>query len=133
MSLIDIDFVFAFLHCEHAQGGSNSCSCSPWGQTLFIFTLKAQSHCFFRHYSDVPKVMSAWQIHDYGEVDKLKLSQDIEVPVVKKPDDVLVEVHAASVSPVDVKNMGQSVCMSVSLSCLYVCYVRFNGQRSECF
>ena len=60
--------------------------------------------------------MSSWQIHEYGGVDKLKLAHDVEVPVVKKPDDVLVEVHAASVSPVDVKNMGQYVCFSVCMS-----------------
>ena len=54
-------------------------------------------------------------------MDKLKLAHDVEVPVVKKPDDVLVEVHAASVSPIDVKNMGQSVCPWLSV-CLCVCF-----------
>ena len=67
--------------------------------------------------------MSSWQIHGYGGVENLKLAHDVEVPVVKRPDDVLVEVHAASVSPIDVKNMGQSVCLWVYLSvslCLFV-------------
>ena len=61
--------------------------------------------------------MSSWQIHEYGGVDKLKLAHDVEVPVVKNPDDVLVEVYAASVSPIDVKNMGQSVYL-----CLWLCF-----------
>ena len=61
-------------------------------------------------------MMSSWQIHEYGGVDRLKLAHDVEVPVVKKPDDVLVEVYAASVSPIDVKNMGQSLCFSIRMS-----------------
>jgi NADPH:quinone reductase-like Zn-dependent oxidoreductase len=50
--------------------------------------------------------MSAWQIHEYGDVDKLTLSNTISVPIIQRPHEVLVEVHAASVNPVDVMMLG---------------------------
>jgi|ERR1712137_55258 len=52
--------------------------------------------------SDVAKSMSAWQINDYGGIDALELVNDIPVPPLSQPDDVLIEVKAASVNVLDV-------------------------------
>ena len=51
--------------------------------------------------------MSAWQIHGFGGTDQLKLSHSVKVPPLLGPKDVLVEVHAASVNPVDLQMLGE--------------------------
>ena len=56
--------------------------------------------------SDVAKSMSAWQINDYGGIDALELVNDIPVPPLSQPDDVLIEVKAASVNVLDVMMTG---------------------------
>jgi len=55
----------------------------------------------------VPSTMSAWQLHAYGSVDQLKLSDSVLLPVISRPHDVLVRVHAASINPVDVMMVGK--------------------------
>ncbi|XP_014784767.1 reticulon-4-interacting protein 1 homolog, mitochondrial [Octopus bimaculoides] len=45
--------------------------------------------------------MSAWNIYSYG-CDQMTLSKTTRVPSVLDPGDVLVDVHAASVNPIDV-------------------------------
>ena len=53
------------------------------------------------------KLMSAWQLHDYdGGVSGMALSQTVRVPPISCPFDVLVEVKAASVNPIDVMMAG---------------------------
>ncbi|XP_066991829.2 reticulon-4-interacting protein 1 homolog, mitochondrial [Anabrus simplex] len=49
--------------------------------------------------------MLAWQIHSYGGLEELQLSKSFRVPKIKSPDDVLVEVAASSVNPIDVAMM----------------------------
>lgn len=44
--------------------------------------------------------MSAWQIYSYK--DDLTLSKTMRIPSIDDPGDVLVEVHASSVNPIDV-------------------------------
>ncbi|XP_063982480.1 reticulon-4-interacting protein 1, mitochondrial [Diachasmimorpha longicaudata] len=44
--------------------------------------------------------MQAWQIHSYGDTKELKLSS-ARMPVISRPTDVLVQVEAASVNPID--------------------------------
>lgn len=44
--------------------------------------------------------MQAWQMHSYGDLSDLKLS-DVRIPIIKRPNDVLVKVEAASVNPID--------------------------------
>jgi len=66
-----------------------------------------------RQMSSVPlpcphlSTMSAWQLHEYGSVNQLKLSSSVPMPVICRPHDVLVRVHAASVNPVDVLMVGK--------------------------
>lgn len=50
--------------------------------------------------------MSAWQIHSYGGLEELRISNSTRIPKISRPDDVLVEVYASSVNPIDVKMMG---------------------------
>ncbi|XP_034251328.1 reticulon-4-interacting protein 1 homolog, mitochondrial [Thrips palmi] len=47
----------------------------------------------------------AWQVHAYGGVEELQLSCSVREPVISKPDDVLVNVSASSVNPIDVAMM----------------------------
>lgn len=59
------------------------------------------------HPSPLPSTMSAWQLHEYGFINQLKLSSSVHMPVIRRPHDVLIRVHAASVNPVDVMMVGQ--------------------------
>ena len=51
--------------------------------------------------------MSAWQIHQYGGPEQLKLYNTVEIPTVQRPWDVLVKVHAASINPIDGMMLGK--------------------------
>jgi len=55
----------------------------------------------------LPSTMSAWQLHAYGDINQLKVSNSVPLPIVCRPHDVLVRVHAASVNPVDVMMVGE--------------------------
>ncbi|CAG9767665.1 unnamed protein product [Ceutorhynchus assimilis] len=44
--------------------------------------------------------MSAWQIHSYGDIEELQLGES-RIPVINSPEDVLVEVKAGSLNPID--------------------------------
>lgn len=57
--------------------------------------------------------MCAWQVHSYGGTEELQLSCSVRDPVISKPDDVLVNVSASSVNPIDVAMM--------SMFCIYIC------------
>lgn len=48
-----------------------------------------------------PDRMQAWNIHAYGDLEQLKLS-NIRTPVITKPMDVLVKVEASSINPIDI-------------------------------
>ncbi|GJQ86437.1 hypothetical protein Trydic_g10344 [Trypoxylus dichotomus] len=44
--------------------------------------------------------MQAWQIHSYGDLSELQLTP-ARIPIIQNPNDVLVQVEAASINPVD--------------------------------
>lgn len=52
--------------------------------------------------------MRGWQIHEYGGVELLRCSDNIKIPFVTLPNEVCVEVHTASVNPIDVAMMGMT-------------------------
>ncbi|XP_043277624.1 reticulon-4-interacting protein 1, mitochondrial [Venturia canescens] len=53
-------------------------------------------------YDENPEAKSrAWQIHSYGGLEDLKLS-NVRIPVISKPNEVLVKIDASSVNPIDV-------------------------------
>ena len=52
-----------------------------------------------------PSTMKAWQIERYGTTAELTLST-APTPILRNPDDILIEVHAASVNPIDTRMLG---------------------------
>lgn len=46
------------------------------------------------------KKMQAWQIHSYGDLSELQLTQ-ARVPIIQNPSDILIQVEAASINPID--------------------------------
>lgn len=51
--------------------------------------------------------MLAWQIHGYGGLEDLKLSKTARKPHIKSPDDVLIQIAATSINPIDLAMMGK--------------------------
>lgn len=45
--------------------------------------------------------MQAWQVHSYDGIEKLQLNH-VKMPIISKKNQVLVQVEAASVNPIDV-------------------------------
>ncbi|CAL8090621.1 unnamed protein product [Orchesella dallaii] len=72
------------------------------------------------------ETMKSWQIHSYGGPSELQLTTSSRIPLINKPDEVLVKVHAASVNPIDLAmtkgygaetiNILRDLCPSASLS-----------------
>ncbi|XP_034755558.1 reticulon-4-interacting protein 1 homolog, mitochondrial-like isoform X1 [Etheostoma cragini] len=64
------------------------------------------SVCFRRNFSTSPSrlqsFMSAWVIDQYGTNGVLKFAEDITVPTVNYPSEVMIKVHAASLNPLDI-------------------------------
>ena len=58
--------------------------------------------------SNIPALMSSWQIEQYGNIGELQLTSTKKLPTIRLPDEVLIEVHAASVNPIDTLMMGMS-------------------------
>lgn len=71
-------------------------SCS----TTFDFTSREGS-------DDNSGKMRGWQIHEYGGVEILQCSDNIKIPTISSPNEVSIEIHTASVNPIDVAMMGQ--------------------------
>lgn len=67
-----------------------------------------------RGFSTVPEVskecngskMLAWQIHGYGGLEELKLSKTARIPHIKGSNDVLIQIAATSINPIDLAMMG---------------------------
>lgn len=49
----------------------------------------------------LPAKMKAWQAHNFAGIDSVLL-EEVRVPQLKSPNEVLVKIHAASVNPLDV-------------------------------
>ncbi|XP_075410826.1 NAD(P)H oxidoreductase RTN4IP1, mitochondrial isoform X2 [Tenrec ecaudatus] len=47
-------------------------------------------------------VMPAWVIDKYGKNEVLRLNQNMMLPVINYPNEVIIKVHAAGVNPIDV-------------------------------
>lgn len=45
--------------------------------------------------------MNGWEVNEYNGVDGLTLNNDMALPVLKSPTEVLVEVYTTSVNPID--------------------------------
>nr|CAI5830303.1 unnamed protein product [Callosobruchus analis] len=47
----------------------------------------------------------SWQLHEYGDINNLRLEPS-RLPIIRKPYEVLVQVEAASVNPIDLYMLG---------------------------
>lgn len=56
---------------------------------------------------ETTQMMRGWELNDYGGIDALTLSRNILLPQIKSPTDVLVEVIATSVNPLDQLQTGE--------------------------
>ncbi|XP_077977287.1 NAD(P)H oxidoreductase RTN4IP1, mitochondrial-like [Glandiceps talaboti] len=84
-------------------------------QSTKIFRLKnnadyiLRSRRFFSKSSGclapIPTRMKAWQINSYGDNDVLEF-KNARVPKITQPDQLVVQVHAASINPVDIAMRG---------------------------
>lgn len=63
------------------------------------------------------KTMRGWEINEYGGIDALTFSENILLPQINSPTDVLVEVIATSVNPIDQLQTGECVCVCVHQKC----------------
>ena len=52
-------------------------------------------------------VMPAWVIDTYGGNDVLRFTQNASFPIVHYPNEVIVQVHAAGLNPIDVSMRGE--------------------------
>lgn len=50
--------------------------------------------------------IKSWQIHSYGDLSEIQLNA-CRLPVIKSPNEVLVEVKAASINPIDLYMLGK--------------------------
>ncbi|XP_065078366.1 reticulon-4-interacting protein 1 homolog, mitochondrial [Ochlerotatus camptorhynchus] len=46
--------------------------------------------------------MCGWQIHSYGSLDEVEYSDNLKMPIITSPNQLLVKVTASSVNPIDV-------------------------------
>lgn len=56
--------------------------------------------------------MTAWTIHSYGDIEELQF-EEARIPIIHHPQDVLVEVKAASLNPIDSFMLGKSILYQV--------------------
>lgn len=59
--------------------------------------------------SRLQSCMSAWCIDRYGTNEVLRFSEEIPMPTVRSPNDVMIQVHATSLNPLDVAMRGKSL------------------------
>ncbi|XP_075940293.1 NAD(P)H oxidoreductase RTN4IP1, mitochondrial-like [Anarhichas minor] len=68
------------------------------------------SVCPRRHIGSSPSrlhgCMSAWVIDQYGTNGVLKYTEEVPVPTVSSPSEVMIKVHAASLNPLDTSMRG---------------------------
>ncbi|XP_075153764.1 NAD(P)H oxidoreductase RTN4IP1, mitochondrial [Haematobia irritans] len=53
-----------------------------------------------------PLKMKGWQIHSYGEIDELQMSNKMKMPQIKQSDQCLVKISSTTVNPIDVAMLG---------------------------
>lgn len=58
--------------------------------------------------SRLQSCMSAWCIDRYGSNEVLRFSEEIPMPTVRSPSDVMIQVRATSLNPLDVAMRGKS-------------------------
>ena len=62
--------------------------------------------------------MLAWQINSFGDLKDLQLYPSAKIPVLTKPNQVLIKVAAASVNPIDTAMLGNTLHSTLDTVCL---------------
>lgn len=62
--------------------------------------------------------MPAWVIDKYGQNEVLRFTQDMMIPIIHYPNEVIIKVHAASVNPIDV-NMRSKFFKDLFVFCFF--------------
>lgn len=78
-----------------------------------LLSTKDPEQCFQQ-----PGKMKGWQIHEYGGVELLQYNEHIKIPTINNPTEVLVEIRAASVNPIDVAMMGTNNLFEKKIFCI---------------
>jgi len=45
--------------------------------------------------------MRGWQLHNYGDIDELQLSEKLKIPQIRSSNECLVRIRATAVNPID--------------------------------
>ncbi|XP_040284761.1 reticulon-4-interacting protein 1, mitochondrial [Bufo bufo] len=61
-------------------------------------------------------VMPAWVIDKYGSNDVLRFNENVLLPIIHYPNEVIIKVHAASVNPLDVNMRSGYGAKSLNMS-----------------
>lgn len=51
--------------------------------------------------------MSAWQIHDYGDLQELQYSDKVKMPQIQQANECLIKILSSSVNPIDVAMLSE--------------------------
>lgn len=67
----------------------------------------ARSQSQFHNNNRLTRKMKGWQIHEYGDFEILQCTDKIKMPILTEPNEVLIEIYASSVNPIDVAMMSK--------------------------
>lgn len=93
------------LKCAFQTSGSRCFGSKRVLQLAGRFSRKPAScfqSCLLSRSFSVDHSMEAWSINEYGSNNVLNLSRQ-PLPKLRRPSDILVRVHAASVNPIDLR------------------------------
>ena len=80
------------------------------GLDAYKLSMRRFNSSTMRRAPNLPVSMSAWQVCGYNGFESLKLVNTVGVPPLYQPNDVLVEVKAASINSLDLKMTGSLTC-----------------------
>ncbi len=57
--------------------------------------------------------MQAWVIYYYGDNQQFTLSDNVQMPIIRSPKDVLIRISASSINPIDIRRRGKSIIENI--------------------
>jgi hypothetical protein len=66
---------------------------------------------------------NAWQVHSYGGIDELQYGP-IRIPQIRCSDEVLINVEATSVNPIDLFMLGSVINFTKYIKIISHCYCK---------
>ena len=81
----------------------------------------------------LPSLMRGWQLESLSGIGAMNFREDLNVPILSTPNDVLVKVEASSVNPLDVmmtKGYGNSVLSNLRSDNIgkYILHIKYPPQ-----